>query len=81
MMTDRIYTDFLGQTITDGARVISYYSRGYAGLRWGTVVGFTPKMVRVKFNGQSSYQPRYGNDLIVMGQEQEQALTMKILKS
>ncbi len=80
-MTDKIRTDFLGQEIKDGDRVISYYGSGYSGLRWGTVVGFTPKMIKVKFSGKSSHQPRYGQDLVVMGQEQEHALTMKILKS
>lgn len=80
-MTDTIYRDFLGQEIKDGDRVITYYSGGYAGLRWGTVMGFTPKMVRVQFSGSSSYQTRYGTDLVVMGEEQQMYLTAKVLKS
>jgi hypothetical protein len=72
--------DFLGQTIKDGDRVISHYSGGYAGLRWGTVVGFTPKMVRVVFNTKSKWQTRYASDLIVMSEDQEKALLVKLLK-
>lgn len=83
-MTDKIYRDFLGQEIKDGARIITYYT-GYAGLRWGTVEGFTPKMVRIRFGKKERYDTntttRYGQDLVVMGEEQEHALTVKIIKS
>jgi len=81
----KIYKDFLGQEIKEGDRIITYYSGGYAGLRWGTVVSFTPKMVRIRFGDKGTYESdtttRYGQDLLVMGEEQEQALTVKILKS
>lgn len=73
--------DFLGQEIKEGDRVISYYSGGYAGLRWGTVVSFTPKMVRIRFGDKGTSTTRYGQDLVVMSEEQQHHLTMKILKS
>ena len=66
-MTDKIYRDFLGQEIKDGARIITYYT-GYAGLRRGTVEGFTPKMVRIRFDNTNT-TTRYGQDLVVMGEE------------
>lgn len=81
----KIYRDFLGQEIKEGDRIITYYSGGYSGLRWGTVVSFTPKMVRVRFGDKGTYEndttTRYGQDLVVMGEEQEHYLTVKILKS
>jgi hypothetical protein len=73
--------DFLGQTIQENDRVISYYGNGYTGLKWGTVLGFTPKMVRVKLEGESSYKTRYPGDLVVMGEEQQKSLLIKVLQS
>jgi hypothetical protein len=73
--------DFLGQTIQENDRVISYYLYGYTGLIWGTVIRFTPKMVKVKFEGKSSCTIRYPIDLVVMGEEQQKALLVKVLKS
>lgn len=77
-----VHKDFLGQEIKEGDRIITYYSAGYAGLRWGTVVSLTPKMVKIRLGDKGSdTKTRYGQDLVVMGLEQEQYLTMKILKS
>jgi hypothetical protein len=71
--------DFLGQEIKEGDRVISHYSGGYAGLRWGTVLGFSPKMVKVQFGTEK--QSRYSHDLVVMGEEQQKSLLVKVLQS
>jgi len=80
-----LYRDFLGQELKEGDRVITYETRGYTGLRWATVVGFTPKMVRIRLGQKNKYEKdtttRYGQDLVVMGEEQEHALTVKIIKS
>lgn len=74
--------DFLEQEIKEGDRVISHTTGGYSGLRWGTVIGFTPKMVRVEFRTKNNVrtQTRYGSDLIVMSEEQQQSLIVKLLK-
>ena len=78
-----VHKDSLGQEIKEGDRIITYYSGVYAGLRWGTVVSFTPKMVRIRFGDKGKYESdtttRYGQGLVVMSEEQ--ALTVKILKS
>ena len=71
--------DFLGQPIQENDRVLSYYGYGQSGLRWGTVLSLTPKMVKVKFEGQTSYKTRYPTDLVVMGEEQLQSLAMSRL--
>jgi hypothetical protein len=80
-----IYKDFLGQELKEGDRVITYETGGYTGLRWATVVAFTPKMVRIRFGKKGKYESdtttRYGQDLVVMGEEQEQMLTAMILKT
>jgi len=81
----KIYRDFLGQEIKDNDRVIIPDAHGYAGFNWGTVVAFTPKKVRVAYKSESSFSSGEKllepNSVLVMGTEQEQALTMKILKS
>lgn len=41
-------TDFIGQEIKVGDRVITHYTAGYAGLRWATVDALLPKMVRIE---------------------------------
>jgi hypothetical protein len=80
--------DFLGQELTIGDRVIVpepgiaaiYYN--YVGFSWGTIIKFTPKMVRVSYGA-----PQCGERLLdtravlKMTIEQEHALTMKILKA
>jgi hypothetical protein len=74
--------DFLGQELTIGDRVIvpEYYN--YVGFSWGTIIKFTPKMVRVSYGA-----PQCGERLLdtravlKMTIEQEHALTMKILKA
>lgn len=84
-MTDINRQDFLGQELAIGDRVITCETGGYAGLRWATVVSFTPKMVRIRFGEKGKYDsdttPRYSQALVVMGEEQEHYLTTKILKS
>jgi hypothetical protein len=85
-MTDITHRDFLGQEIKDGDRVIIPDAWGYAGFNWGTVIAFTPKKVRVAYksehtsfgSGEKLLDPK---SVLVMGTEQEHALTMKILKS
>jgi hypothetical protein len=80
-----IHKDFLGQEIKEGDRVITYHGGGYANIRWATVVGFSPKMVRIRFGEKPIYGSdtvtRYGSALVVMSKEQEHSLTVKILKS
>ena len=84
-MTDKIYRDFLGQEIKDGDRVIIPDAYGYAGFNWGTVIAFTPKKVRVAYKSESNFRLP-GEKLLdptsvlVMGQEQQHALTVKIIK-
>jgi len=73
-MSQDIRHDFIGQEINVDDRVISYQS-GYTGLKWGKVVSFTPKMVRVSFDKDylsSTLRPADG--LVVVSEEQEQAL-------
>ena len=72
-------TDFLGQELKEGSRVLSYFDCGYGGLRWGTVIGFTPKMVKVLFHKSKKTETRYAEDLVVMTESQQQLLTFKIL--
>jgi len=84
-MTNIIHRDFLGQPLTAGDRVIIPDAHGYAGFNWGTIVKLTDKRVRVAYKSESNYSsgekvldPRA---ILKMGLEQEQFLTMKILKS
>lgn len=75
-----MHTDFLGREIKKGDSVISY--GGYTGLRWGTVVGLTPKMVKILFQSKSRNvkpQTMYGQDVIIMSEDQQQALVVKLL--
>lgn len=81
-----VHTDFLGQSLAVDDRVIIPDAHGYSGFNWGTIVKFTPKMVRVAYKSESN--SRYSGEKVLdpravlkMGEEQLQSLMLKILKT
>jgi hypothetical protein len=75
--TEETRTDFIGQEIKIGQRCITYYTAGFAGLGWGTVESFAPKMVRININGKKDR--RYPKDIVVLNEDQEGQLILKMI--
>jgi hypothetical protein len=71
------HTDFLGQPIAEGDRVVTYDSGQTSGLAWGTVTKLTPKMVSIQLNKRDKAKHRYGEEVIIMSEDQQQALAFK----
>ena len=73
------HLDFLGCPVSEGDRVITHQAGKYHGLVWGTVDKLNPKMLRIK-RSSGAIDRRYAHDVIVLSEDQEQALAFKRLR-